>query len=510
MEKIITKQQWAEIKKDLPEGTKIGLCHGVFDLVHPGHIIHFEEAKKICDILVVSITAAKYVRKGPDRPYFNDDLRLKFLSEIACVDYCMLSDGYTVDDIVECVQPDYYIKGQEYASAKDDVTGMINHETELVRKYGGQIYYTSGQVFSSTKLINKGLGALKPEVVDFMSGFTAKYSLDMLRSFTEKVRRLRVLVIGDIIIDKYTYCSVQGLMSKDTAYSARFVREEEQLGGSLAIARHLKDFTKNITLCSVMGNEKHYKDLLLNELGEVMRLELIESAMMPTIVKSRFLQKNAKRDEYKKLFVINNIPEKIEPDDAAFSAFYNKIEEIIDNYDLVILSDFGHGLINEEVMELVQDKAKFLALNCQTNSSNYGMNLITKYKRADIFALDQKELKLAFPFYQMDEKDRLRKLSNHFIGGAKGFLTRGSEGAYGYDGKRIIDCPAFTLNVVDTIGAGDAFFSLASLYAAAGASMELALFIGNIAGALAANIVGNQSGIEKSNLLKFASTLLNV
>lgn len=509
MKKIITKQQWKEIKKNIPEGTKVGLCHGVFDLVHPGHIIHFEEAKAACDILVVSITAAKFVRKGPDRPYFNDEMRLRFLSEVECIDYCMLSEGYTVDDIVECVQPDYYIKGQEYAISKDDVTGMIDHETELVRRYGGVMYYTSGQVFSSTRLINKGLGALSPEIMDFMTKFVKSYNLDMIRSYTEKVHNLKVLVIGDIIIDKYTYCYVQGLMSKDTAYSARFVREEEQLGGSLAIARHLKEFTKNITLCSVMGNEVHYRDLFRKELSEIMHLELIESVSLPTIVKHRFLQKNTKRDEYKKIFVINNIPETAKVDGSAFSLFYKKIDEIIGDYDLVILSDFGHGLINEEVMKLVQDRAKFLALNCQTNSSNYGMNLITKYKRADIFALDQKELKLAFPFYQMGEKDRLRNLSEH-LSGAKGFLTRGSEGAYGYDGRSITDCPALTLNVVDTIGAGDAFFSVSSLYAAVGAPMELALFLGNVAGALASNIVGNQRGIDKSDLLKFASTLLNV
>ena len=107
-------------------GKKTALCHGVFDLVHPGHIIHLEQAKAMADILVVSITAAEYVRKGPGRPYFDDEMRMKTLAALECVDYVMLSEGYTVDDIVECVEPDIYVKGYEYASAEYDITGKIS------------------------------------------------------------------------------------------------------------------------------------------------------------------------------------------------------------------------------------------------------------------------------------------------------------------------------------------------------------------------------------------------
>ena len=98
MGQIVSKHEFVEIRKRLKSnGKTIVLCHGVFDLVHPGHIIHFEEAKKLGDILVVSITAAEYVRKGPGRPYFDDTMRQKFLSAIDCIDYVMLSEGYTVD-----------------------------------------------------------------------------------------------------------------------------------------------------------------------------------------------------------------------------------------------------------------------------------------------------------------------------------------------------------------------------------------------------------------------------
>ena len=122
--------------------------------------------------------------------------------------------------------------------------------------------------------------------------------------------------------------------------------------------------------------------------------------------------------------------------------------------------------------------------------------------------VDQQELKLAFPVYASDEKAGLRRLAEHLHG--NGWLTRGSLGAYGIDGSDIKECPAFTLTVKDTVGAGDAFFSAAGLYAAAGAPIEAGTFAGNIAGALAANIIGNKESVEKVNVLKYANTLMNV
>ena len=93
MGKIISKEEAGELQELKKAGKKLVLCHGVFDLVHPGHIIHFQEAKKLGDILIVSVTAEKYVRKGPGRPYFNDELRMKFLEAISCIDYVMLSEN---------------------------------------------------------------------------------------------------------------------------------------------------------------------------------------------------------------------------------------------------------------------------------------------------------------------------------------------------------------------------------------------------------------------------------
>lgn len=510
MGKIISKEEFkTSVRPALKQENKvIALCHGVFDVVHPGHIIHLEQAKEMGDILVVSITASKYVRKGPGRPYFNDEMRMKFLEALECVDYVMLSEGYTVDDIVETVEPDIYVKGEEYAKAEDDITGKISEEKELVERHGGRIRYTTGQTYSSTKLINTVMAGLPEEVLQYVENFKQTYSMEEVRAYAEKASTLKILVVGDVIIDKYTYCKVQGLMSKDTGYSARISNSEEYLGGSIAVARHLASFSNHVTLLAMMGNELDIQERLNNELSSQMELQLVTDDTFPTIVKHRYLTRNEKREEYRKVLAVNNIPEKRRYAEVARKQFLDKLEEIITNYDAVFLCDFGHGLIDEATMELVQEKARFLILNCQTNSTNKGMNIITKYYRADAFALDQQELQLAFPMYADDEEPAFKKLAEHLHG--NGWLTRGSLGAYGIKDGEIHECPAFTLTVKDTVGAGDAFFAIAGLYAALDAPVEVGTFVGNIAGALGANIVGNKEAVEKVNVLKYANTLLNV
>ncbi len=509
MAQIVEKGCFGSIRQQLrADGKKVVLCHGVFDLVHPGHIIHFEHAKQMGDILVVSVTSEKYVRKGPGRPYFNDELRLKFLSAIACIDYVILSEGFTADDIVAAVQPDLYVKGQEYRKAEDDITGMIEKEIQLVREHGGDVAYTAGQVFSSTKLINQALPALSSEVKEYMEKFHLKCQLSDVKEIVERMQKLKVLVVGDVIIDEYTYCKVQGLMSKDMGYSARFQKTEQYLGGSLAVARHLCSFSDDVTLMGVVGMEESIHSRILNDLSNQMRLDLIYSPQYATIIKRRYVSLNEKREEIDKIFAVNNLPYPMVIDQKTMDTFQQHLQEKIEQYDVVVLCDFGHGLIDPQVMQIIQDRALFLALNCQTNSSNYGKNLITKYHRADVFALDERELELAFSEYQTKEPEALLRLAKHL--NHKGWLTRGSKGAMMVEDQALHVCPAFTLKVKDTIGAGDAFFALAGLAAATGADMEISTFMGNIAGALAANIIGNKEAVEKVNFLKYAGTLLNI
>lgn len=511
-DKIITREAFAKLRPEFrAKGRTVVLCHGVFDLLHYGHIEHLQEAKQQGDILVVSVTAAKYVNKGPGRPYFNDKQRMIFLANLKIVDYVILSEAVTVHDVVRAVQPDVYVKGQEYAKAADDVTGNIGSEEAIVREYGGHIYFTQGEVYSSTKLLNNFFNALPENVVAMSRTLREAYGVNLftkLRACVDSFANDKVLVIGDIIIDDYVFSKVQGLTIKDAAMSTRFDHEKWYAGGSLAIARHLANFSRQVALLSMMGTEKDIEDYICDVMPPV-NCRIVQDKNFITPVKKRYLKEHPLRQVYEKLFSVNRLLDFKTMRTVDYQNFYQNLRDIVPQYDIVIVCDYGHGLLDEKAIHIIEDQAKFLAVNCQTNSSNFGTNIITKYHRADCFVVDQRELRL--PFGQsLDEDDiLLRRLSEQF-GSHYAWVTQGANGALGLSGGEKSEMPALTLHVKDTVGAGDAFYSLAALAALHDMPIDIATLLANIAGAIKTNIVGNAEPVKKIDLLKFLSTVLNV
>lgn len=507
--KIVDKETFRKIRQELREqGKKVVHCHGVFDLLHPGHIAHLEEAKSVGDILVVTITSAPFVNKGPGRPYFNDELRMKSLAALASVDYVLLSESSAAFEVIDLVQPDLYVKGKEYQNHDEDVTQNIAKEAERVTSHGGEVYYTDGVTFSSTSLLNNNFRVFAPYVKEYMKEFSVRYPFAEFKKMVEELGKLKVLVVGDIIIDEYVFCLVKGLMSKDRAFSAKYLSEERYLGGSLAVARHLSSFVDNVTVCGLVGQEAHLHSQMLNDLSSDMLLDLQFDPYFRTVVKRRYIEKRGKREEYDKVFSLNFLMDDEQDPRIDRQAFYRKLSRNLGCYDLVVITDYGHGLLDQQAMEIIQEKAKFLALNCQTNSSNYGTNIITKYHRADTFALDQREIGLAYSTDSRDYSSLLSKLCRH-LGSSMGWLTLGSEGALAVNSSGHCEQqPALTLTVQDTVGAGDAFYALSSLCAKADFPPEVGAFCGNIAGAMAANVLGNREAVRKGDFLKFATTML--
>ena len=107
---------------------KIVLCHGVFDLLHIGHIKYFETAKTAGDILIVTVTPDRYVNKGPNRPAFPEQLRCEAIAALAVVDYVALNEWSTAVETIRLLKPDIYAKGSEYKKSENDLTGMIVEE----------------------------------------------------------------------------------------------------------------------------------------------------------------------------------------------------------------------------------------------------------------------------------------------------------------------------------------------------------------------------------------------
>jgi rfaE bifunctional protein nucleotidyltransferase chain/domain len=489
-------------------GRRIVQCHGTFDLIHPGHIIHLEEAKALGDVLVVTVTDEKHVNKGPGRPCFNDELRARTLAALECVDHVVLVPFTAAVEAIRVVRPDIYCKGREYEDASNDVTGNIHDDVSEVHAHGGEIQYIGSVVFSSTKLLNRHFDHLPDTIRTFCRDLSAEVAPNDFRSMVDSLRNLRVLVIGDTIIDQYAYLKVQGLTSKNRMISGRFLRQDTQLGGALAVVRHVKQFCDNVRFVSLLGGEPWVDELLGGALsaGED---ATIRDSDFTTVVKKRYVEPLLQRNEISKLFSINYIDEK-PPADATRKRLMESVRAELKSCDVVLLADFGHGLMQEELRDLVQDEAPFLALNCQTNSNNHGFNIITRqYRRADAFSLDLQEIMLSCGRRDLDCERELADMAARFDS-KYAWLTRGSVVTIGRaPGRAPVFIPPLATDVTDTIGAGDAFFSLAGLAAGRGLPLDVATFLGQLAGAQAVSIIGNERPISKSALLKAAMSLLN-
>ncbi len=155
--KILKIEELADKVKALKsEGKKIVHCHGCFDLMHPGHIKYFQAAKKMGDVLIVTVTPDIYVDKGPGRPVFNEVLRAESIAALECVDFVAINKWPTACETLRLLRPDIYAKGQEFENLQDK-TGKIQIEFEVIREIGAELKFTHEVVFSSTDLINKYL-----------------------------------------------------------------------------------------------------------------------------------------------------------------------------------------------------------------------------------------------------------------------------------------------------------------------------------------------------------------
>lgn len=507
--KILTYEEASAVfDQERRAGRRIVQCHGTFDLVHPGHIIHLEEARVLGDLLVVTVTDEKHVNKGPGRPCFNDGLRTRMLAALECVDYVILIPFSAAVEAIRLVKPDVYCKGTEYEDASNDVTGNIHDDLSEVRNHGGEVRYIGSVVFSSTRLLNRHFGHMSETVRDFCSGLAARNSANEIRSMVDSFQDLRVLVVGDTIIDQYACLKVQGLTSKNRILSGRFMKQDTYLGGALAVVRHVKEFCPNVRFVSLLGTEPWVDELLGGCLGAAENATIRDESFT-TVVKKRYVEPLLEGNELSKLFSINYLNEKPPVPDVQ-ERVLDTLRREMKKCDVVLLADFGHGLMQDRLRDIVQEEAPFLVLNCQTNSNNHGFNIITRqYRRADAFSLDNQEMMLSCGRRDFDADAELTAMA-HGFGSSYAWLTRGDVMTLGHaPGQASAHIPPLVTDVTDTVGAGDAFFSVAGLAAAKKLPIDVATFLGQLAGAQAVNIVGNERPISKAALLKGAMSLLN-
>ena len=502
--KILLLDELIEKVKSLQlEGKVVVQSHGTFDLIHPGIIKHLNEAKERGNVLIVTVIKDKDVRKGPERPIFPENFRLENVSSLEQVNYCCLVDDETPFECVKRIKPDYFAKGRKYAERDRSIHSKIfDKERELF--FGKcEIHETDGFSFSSSHIINNFLDIYPEETKSFLRAFSKKYSFHDIVRRLDNLRDLKVLLIGDGIIDEYYYCKSMGKSPKSQLIVNKYVTHEVFAGGAFAIANHVAGLCDKVQLVTLLGREDSRETFVSNNLRSNVGVKFFYRDDGPSVVKRRYINQYQEQ----KIFEINyindnNISGKFE------SEVVDYLESVIHEYDLVLVSDFGHGFITNNLIQKIEEFPTKLAVNAQTNGANSGYNLITKYNKTNFICLDDPEARLAtqekYSEIEYVAKKLLNDIDTDYL-----IVTVGGSGSLCINRKGEINrTPAFAVKVVDIIGAGDAFFSLSSLCFAMEMPMDLVSFFGNVIGALSVQIVGNKRSVEGHEIKEFIHSLM--
>ncbi len=490
LRKILTLAELTALRARLRDKT-IVLCHGAFDLVHMGHVLHFEEAASMGDVLVVTITADTFITKKRSVS-FTEEYRMRQVAALEIVDYVALVNDPSAVPAIEALQPDVYIKGSEYANLVLDKTANIFREKHLVEAYGGRIQFTTGETFSSTKLSHFLLASpeavqdnplLRNERILFRDLSDFAYKLEDVKAFLVGASALRVCLLGETIVDEWVDITVTSLSQKSRCVAGQETARIRQIGATGIIALHLASFVKTV-------------HCFTNALPDPLPPNITVTHLTKSpLVKTRFVDR-----------------------DSGSSLFESKVLDIpdvsrelpdFDDYDLVLIADFGHGLLDARAInKKIAEKTRcFVAAMAQVNSSNYGYNLPVKYVGADYYSLNRTEAELS-----LHEKDlafdelldrmgqllRCRSLS----------VTDGKQGAMVRMGDDIFSLPTLSTSVVDTIGCGDAYFALSSLAACLHLPASLVALVGSIGAAAMTQRRCNERPVSEHEFMTIAKIVI--
>jgi rfaE bifunctional protein kinase chain/domain len=483
--KIKTPEELKRLLGPRPRKRKAIMCHGVFDVVHPGHVRHLLYAKSKADVLIASITADVHITKGVNRPHVPQDLRALNLAAFEMIDYVVIDRNPTPLVNLALIQPDYFAKGYEYTS--NGLPPKTQEELEVLRGYGGEIIFTPGDiVYSSTRLIDLAPPSIRHEkLLTFMD--SERLTFDSLRAALDKLGRYRVHVVGDTIVDSYTQTAMLGGQTKTPTMSVLYERRDDYIGGAAIVAEHLRAAGATVIFSTVLGNDA-FKDFVLDGLkNQGVDCRAIVDATRPTT------NKNAIVTAGYRLLKIDTLDNRSISDDIV-EKLIKAIRDVPS--DALVFSDFRHGIFNRRTIpRLVKaiPERVFKVADSQV-ASRWGN--ITDFQNFDLITPNEREARFALG----DQDSGIRPLASALYDaarcktlvlklGERGVLTCRSADHESLDSFIVVD--SFVDRVVDAVGAGDALLAYATLAKLATGSDAISTILGSMAAACECELDGN-------------------
>jgi len=469
-----------------PRENKVIMCHGVFDVVHPGHVRHLAYAKTKADILVASITADRHIKKGAYRPHVPERLRALNLAAFEMVDYVMIDENAKPLENLQTLQPDFFAKGFEYTSG--GLPAATQEEADIVEGYGGGMIFTPGDiVYSSSRLIELAPPNIQMEKLLTLL-HTHNLSFADLRTTLDKMRGFRVHVVGDTIVDSYTRTSLIGGQTKTPTFSVLYQGKDDYIGGAGIVAQHLNATGADVTFSTVLGKDV-LADFVIDGLKEAgIKINAITDETRPTTNKNAIIAGGYR------LLKVDTLDNR-SISEGILEQLTSKITGT--ETDAVVFSDFRHGIFNHWTVPQLTDSIPadvFKVADSQV-ASRWGN--ITEFKNFDLVTPNEREARFALG----DQDSTVGALAGALIAanGARLLILKlGDRGAFV---NRPMSSPSnegnyfsvdsFAHNIADAVGAGDALLSYATMAMLATGNEVIAGILGSMAAACECEIDGN-------------------
>jgi rfaE bifunctional protein kinase chain/domain len=466
------------IRAQAGPGKRIAFVSGNFNVVHPGHLRLLKFAREQADFLVVGVT-----QDGSPGVSLPLDMRLEGVAALSYVDRAVALRSAPVD-FIAALQPHFVVKGKEY----EDV---VNAEEATVAAYGGRLLFGSGEVrFASLSLLRGEYFDKNYTTISKPRDFPKRHGFGMesLTSVLKKFTKLRVLVVGDLIVDEYINCDPLGMSQEDPTLVVTPIEAMKFVGGAGIVAAHARGLGAQVRFVSLAGAdlESKFAHGKLREYG--VEAELFIDDARPTTLKQRF------RASGKTLLRVNSLRQHAPPREIS-RRMLDAFEAALKETDLVLFADFNYGCLPQTFVDaacsLASARNAMMAADSQASSqlsdiSRFkDMTLVTPTEREARLALHDFDSGLAVVAENLRAKARAENLVITL--GGEGLLVRATE--HGED--RMDQLPAFNRAPKDVAGASDSFFTCASLALAAGIDIWRSAYLGSIASACQTARVGN-------------------
>lgn len=485
--KIQTAEELAHSIGSFPREKSVVMCHGTFDIVHPGHIRHLLYAREKGDILVVSLTADVHIAKANYRPHIPENLRAMNLAALELVDFVVIDRDPTPLKNISIIQPDLFVKGYEYGSK--GLPPKTQAEKDVVEAYGGEILFTPGDiVFSSSTIIEADLPNISVDKLAMLLDAEG-LSFQDLYDGLDAIRGTKVHVVGDLIIDSLTHTQLIGANGKTPTFSVRYEGRTDHVGGAGIVAKHLKAAGADVVFTTVLG-EDTLKEFALTDLENAnVTVNAIVDKSRPTTNKNAFVA------EGYRMLKVDTLDNR-----AIGERYLEQLCEALEQTetDIVVLSDFRHGIFNNQntpsILKAVPEGV-FKVGDSQL-ASRWGN--ILDFRGFDLITPNEKEARFALG----DQDSVIRPLGSKLYReadcrvlilkmGARGLMTFRGDIENPGEKAAFFTVDSFTDHVTDAVGSGDALLAYSTMALKVTGNEVIASILGAVAAACECEFDGN-------------------